>query len=93
MKARVADAYVAYMTTVLDFFEPYSAEITGGVSRPGLCCIANTLNRDHYPRIHALYLARGYRFVSLATALEIRSPTPTPMCRASRIVVASLDGR
>lgn len=71
LKARVADAYVAYMATVLDFFEPYSAEITGGREPAQVLLLhANTLNRDHYPRIHALYLARGYRFVPLETALE-----------------------
>ena len=71
LKARVADAYVAYMTTVLDHFEPYSAELTGGREPAQILLLhANTLNRDHYPRIHALYLARGYRFVPLATALE-----------------------
>ncbi|MGV3578621.1 polysaccharide deacetylase family protein [Brevundimonas sp.] len=71
LKRRVGEAYVAYMTTVLDFFEPYGAEITGG-REPAqtLLLHANTLNRDWYPRIHALYLARGYVFVTLEQALE-----------------------
>lgn len=70
LKARVGEAYVAYMTTVLDFFEPYSAEITGGREPAQILLLhANSLNRDYYPRIHALYLARGYRFVPLGEAL------------------------
>jgi peptidoglycan/xylan/chitin deacetylase (PgdA/CDA1 family) len=70
LKARVGEAYVAYMATVLDVFEPYSAEITGGREPAQVLLLhASTLNRDYYPRIHALYLARGYRFVSLDEAL------------------------
>lgn len=70
LKARIGDAYVAHMTTVLDFFEPYSAETAGGPEPAQVLLLhANTLNRDYYPRIHALYLARGYRFVSLGEAL------------------------
>lgn len=70
LKARVGAAYVAYMTTVLDFFEPYAAEITGAHEPAQVLLLhASTLNRDYYPEIHALYLARGYRFVSLGEAL------------------------
>jgi peptidoglycan/xylan/chitin deacetylase (PgdA/CDA1 family) len=70
LKARVGEAYVAYMTTVLDAFEPYSAEITGGREPAQVLLLhANTLNRDYYLQIHALYLARGYRFVPLGEAL------------------------
>lgn len=70
LKVRVGEAYVAHMTTVLDHFEPYSAELTGGREPAQVLLLhANTLNRDWYPRVHALYLARGYRFVPLETAL------------------------
>lgn len=70
LMARVGAAYVAYMSTVLDFFEPYSTEITGGREPAQVLLLhASTLNRDFYPRIHALYLARGYRFVPLGEAL------------------------
>lgn len=70
LKRRVGEAYVAYMATVLDFFEPYGEEITGG-RKPAqvLLLHANTLNRDWYPRIDALYRTRGYSFVSLEQAL------------------------
>lgn len=68
--ARTGNAYVAHMATVLDHWEPYSAELTGGREPAQVLLLhANTLNRDFYPQIHALYLARGYRFVPLETAL------------------------
>ena len=58
------------MAAVLDHFEPYSAALTGGREPAQVLLLhANTLNRDYYPRIHALYRARGYRFVSLGEAL------------------------
>ena len=71
LKRRVGEAYVAHMTTVLDFFEPYSAELTEGREPAQVLLLhANSLNQAFYPRIHALYLARGYRFVSLEEALS-----------------------
>lgn len=71
LKRRIGEAYVAYMTTVLDFFEPYGAEITGGREPAQVLLLhANSLNRDWYPAIDALYRARGYAFVTLAEALE-----------------------
>lgn len=71
MKTRVGEAYVAYMAGVLDHFEPYSAELTGGREPAQVLLLhANSLNRDWYPKVHALFLARGYRFVSLDEALK-----------------------
>jgi peptidoglycan/xylan/chitin deacetylase (PgdA/CDA1 family) len=68
---RIGQAYVAHMTTVLDFFEPYSAEVAGGREPAQVLLLhANSLNQRYYPQIHALYLARGYRFVTLAEALS-----------------------
>ena len=70
LKRRVGEAYVAFMTTVLDHFEPYSAEITGGRELAQVLLLhASTLNRDWYPAIDALYRARGYQFVTLEQAL------------------------
>jgi peptidoglycan/xylan/chitin deacetylase (PgdA/CDA1 family) len=71
LKTRIGEAYVAHMSTVLDHFEPYSAELTGGREPAQVLLLhANSLNQDWYPQIHALYLARGYRFVSLSEALQ-----------------------
>jgi len=70
LRQRVGEAYVAFMTTVLDHFEPYSAGIAGGREPAQILLLhASTLNRDWYPRIDALYRARGYGFVTLEQAL------------------------
>lgn len=70
LKTRIGEAYVAHMAAVLDHWEPYSAELTGGREPAQVLLLhAHTLNRDWYARIHALYLARGYRFVALDEAL------------------------
>lgn len=67
---RTGEAYVAHMATMLDHWEPYSAELAGGREPAQVLLLhANALNRDWYPQIHALYLARGYRFVTLDEAL------------------------
>ena len=67
---RIGEAYVAHMTTVLDFFEPYSAELADGREPAQVLLLhANSLNQAFYPQIHALYLARGYRFLTLEEAL------------------------
>ena len=70
LKRRVGESYVAFMTTVLDHFEPYGAELAGGREPAQVLLLhASTLNRDWYPRIDALYRARGYAFVTLEQAL------------------------
>ncbi|OGN51194.1 MAG: polysaccharide deacetylase [Caulobacterales bacterium RIFOXYB1_FULL_67_16] len=70
LKRRIGEAYVAHMTRVLDFYEPYSAELNGGREPAQVLLLhANSLNQTYYPQIHALYLARGYRFVPLEEAL------------------------
>lgn len=68
---KIGEAYVAHMAAVLDHYEPYSAELTGGREPAQVLLLhANDLNRDWYPKVHALFKARGYRFVSLDTALK-----------------------
>lgn len=70
LKTRIGEAYVAYMAQVLDHWEPYSAELADGREPAQILLLhANTLNRDWYPRIHALYLSRGYRFIPLEESL------------------------
>lgn len=70
LMTRIGEAYVSHMDAVLDQFEPYSAELTGGREPAQVLLLhANSLNRDWYPWIHALYLRRGYRFVGLDEAL------------------------
>lgn len=68
---RIGEAYLAHTTLMLDLFEPYSAELTGGREPAQVLLLhANDLNRDWYPKVHALFLARGYRFVPLEEALK-----------------------
>lgn len=70
LQTRIGEAYVAHMATVLDHWEPYSAELTGGREPAQVLLLhANSLNRDWYPQVHALYLARGYRFIPLDEAM------------------------
>lgn len=71
LQARIGETYVAYMAQVLDHWEPYSAELTGGREPAQILLLhANTLNRDWYPRVHALFLSRGYRFIPLEETLR-----------------------
>lgn len=68
---QIGEAYLAHTIKSLDHFEPYSAELTGGREPAQVLLLhANTLNRDWYPKVHALLKARGYRFVSLDEALK-----------------------
>lgn len=68
---RIGEAYVAHMAAVLDAMEPYSAELAGGTEPPQVLLLhANSLNQSWYPAIHALYLERGYRFVTLEEAVS-----------------------
>ena len=70
LMTRIGEAYVAHMAEVVAHDEIYSAELTGGREPAQVLLLhASSLNRDWYPRIHALYLARGYRFVTLEEAM------------------------
>lgn len=71
LQTRIGEAYVAYMAEVLDHWEPYSAELAVGREPAQILLLhANSLNRDWYPKIHALYLSRGYRFIPLEETLR-----------------------
>ncbi len=68
---RIGEAYVAHMAAVLDAMEPYSADLADGTEPPQILLLhANSLNQTWYPAIHALYLERGYRFVTLDEAVS-----------------------
>jgi peptidoglycan-N-acetylglucosamine deacetylase len=67
----LGEAYVDYMQAVFTHYEPYSAEVAGGREPAQILLLhANSLNRDWYPKIHAMLLARGYRFIPLEEALK-----------------------
>jgi peptidoglycan/xylan/chitin deacetylase (PgdA/CDA1 family) len=67
---RIRKTYVTYMESILEFFEGRSAEVTGHEIRQILLVHANQLNADAAPDLIAMMRRRGYRFVSLAHALE-----------------------
>jgi len=67
---RVAEAYVPFMESVLEFFELWSAKVVGYEPPQVLLIHANELNADHFGGLAAMMRRRGYTFVSLAEALE-----------------------
>jgi hypothetical protein len=69
-RGRVADEYVAYMERKTDYYERQSLELFGREIPQVLLVHANRLNADHFARVAAFLAARGYRFVTLAAALD-----------------------
>jgi peptidoglycan/xylan/chitin deacetylase (PgdA/CDA1 family) len=67
---RVADAYVAYMETVFDFFERLSLDSLGHEVKQTLLLHANDLNADHFDDLVLMMKRRGYTFISLGDALK-----------------------
>lgn len=66
---RIGESYVQYMMVVAIFFEVWSREIVGHEPPQILLIHANRLNRDWFPAVKAMLAERGYRFVSLETAM------------------------
>lgn len=69
-KARVREAYVAYMESIFAFFEERAVEVTGKDIRQILLIHASQLNADAMPDLLKMMKRRGYTVVSLARALE-----------------------
>lgn len=69
MMQRVADAYVPYMSSMLDFYEKQSQTLLGYEIKQILLVHANPLNADHFGKLIAMMKKRGYKFISLAEAL------------------------
>jgi len=69
LRARIADAYLAYMDTTAAYFEDLSRRLFGREPAQVLLLHANALNADHLGRLLDVYERRGYRFVSLDEAL------------------------
>lgn len=78
---RIATAYVAQLDTAFAFAERLS-ERTFGREIPQVFLLhANRLNADVLPRMLTRLVARGYRFVTMETALEdpaYATPDPHP---------------
>lgn len=70
---RVADAYVAYMENVFDFFEKLSVESLGYEVKQTLLLHASDLNADHFDDLVLMMKRRGYTFISLEDALKDRA--------------------
>jgi peptidoglycan/xylan/chitin deacetylase (PgdA/CDA1 family) len=68
--ARIAADYLRYMDQVFTFFEDLSQRVTGRQIPQILLLHANTLNADRFDALAAALRHRGYRFVSVAQALE-----------------------
>ena len=64
--------YVAYMESVVAFFEQRAVEVAGREFPQVLLLHANQLNADLMPDLLAMFRRRGYGFVSL----ERRWPIP-----------------
>ena len=77
LRARVRREYVPYMESTVEFFEQRSVEMFGREIPQILLIHANELNADLMPELLAMFRSRGYRFVTLTTALAdpaYRSP-------------------
>ena len=68
--ARIADDYLRYMEQVFTFFEDVSRRLAGREIPQILLLHANTLNADRFDALAAALRQRGYRFVSIAQALD-----------------------
>jgi peptidoglycan/xylan/chitin deacetylase (PgdA/CDA1 family) len=67
---KIADDYLRYMDEVFSFFEAVSQRVTGREITQILLLHVNTLNADRFDALAGALRRRGYRFVSVAQALE-----------------------
>jgi peptidoglycan/xylan/chitin deacetylase (PgdA/CDA1 family) len=68
--SRVGADYVRYMKSVIAFAEGVSQDLTGRGIPQTLLLHANSLNADFFGELAAYLKTRGYRFVTLETALQ-----------------------
>jgi peptidoglycan/xylan/chitin deacetylase (PgdA/CDA1 family) len=68
--ARIAGDYLRYMDEVFAFFEDVSRRVAGREIPQILLLHVNALNADRFGALAEALRRRGYRFVSLAQALE-----------------------
>ena len=77
LQARVRREYVPYMESIVEFFERRSVELFGREIPQILLIHANAMNAELMPALLDMLRRRGYRFVTLETALTdpaYRSP-------------------
>ncbi len=68
-RERVRREYVPYLESVVAFFEARSVEVVGREIPQILLIHASQLNADLMPELLAMFVRRGYSFVSLERAL------------------------
>jgi hypothetical protein len=66
----VADDYLRYMDEVLGYFEDVSRRVSGREIPQVLLLHVNSLNADRFDQLADAIVRRGYRFISLAQALD-----------------------
>jgi len=66
----VGEAYVPYMESKLDYWERQSKSLFGREMSQTLLIHANFINSDYLDDLAKMFKRRGYRFVSLETALK-----------------------
>ena len=69
-RERIADAYVAYMEAKTGYWERQAVVLFEREIPQVLLVHANRLNADHFHRVAAMLERRGYRFVTLETAVS-----------------------
>jgi peptidoglycan/xylan/chitin deacetylase (PgdA/CDA1 family) len=77
LQARVRNEYVPYIESTVEFFERRSVDVFGREIPQILLIHASAMNADLMPELLDMFRRRGYRFVSLSTALAdaaYRSP-------------------
>jgi peptidoglycan/xylan/chitin deacetylase (PgdA/CDA1 family) len=67
---QVGDAYVPYMEEKLDYWERQSIKLFGREMSQTLLIHANFINADYFDDLAAMFKKRGYKFVTLETALK-----------------------
>jgi hypothetical protein len=70
MKRRIAGEYVAYMERKTDYWERSARSLFDRDIPQVLLVHANALNADHFDRVAAMLKRRGYRFVTLESAVN-----------------------
>ncbi len=69
LQQQIASAYLAYTTTVFDYFENFSRDLLGYEPKQILLIHGNWLEADHISELLDLLRKRGYQFVTLQDAL------------------------
>ncbi len=70
MQKKVADSYLKYADEVFDFYEKFSRDLFGYEPPQVILLHGNNLEADHLAELLEVLRKRGYRFVSLESALN-----------------------